>query len=366
MSINGAGFAVKIGIIGHVRYAIREPFSGGLEMHTHLLSKALRARGHDVTVFCAADSDTSMHMEAICSETDEKADHTDNLRDSADSIEHRAYQGLMNELCDRSFDIIHNNSLHYIPIEMSSQLSIPMVTTLHTPPFPELVGAIGVSNLQQISFVAVSRSVQREWSRYMPIRRVIPNGIDLAKFAFSAQPDEAPYLVWYGRIVPEKGLHLAIEAARIAGFALHIAGPISDEAYFRAEVQPRLNSQTIYLGHLTHRDLAKVIGGARAFLCTPCWEEPYGLVVAEALACGTPVAAFARGAMSEILDASCGVLVLREDPVALAQAALSAQYLSRPDCRARATGICDASHMIGSYESLYSDLLGRQQARGAA
>lgn len=350
---------LRIGIIAHLKHAIREPFAGGLEMHTSMLQGELQRRGHDVTVFASSRSEPHACVEAICDETSLNAVGCDEAPDKTFFQEHHAYLSLMNGLRSRPFDLIHNNSLHYLPVAMADALPMPMVTTLHTPPFAWLESGVRLCRAPHATFVAVSESIRRLWASVAPVDHVIMNGINLDHFAFHANPAAEAYLVWYGRIVPEKGLHHAITAAALSGERLLIAGPISDQAYFDREVGPRLNDQIRYLGHLPHIELAVVVGGARAFLCTPCWEEPYGLVVAEALACGVPVAAFARGAIPELLDAGCGVLATPDDPQSLAKAALAAQGLDRRDCRARAEQRCDAKRMIDEYEALYAGLLDR-------
>lgn len=344
---------MRIGIIAHLKHPIAEPFAGGLEMHTHLLAQSLRHRGHAVTLFASSKSEPGIGLEAICAETAIQATGTTEATDIPFFQEHHAYLSLMNDLRHRSFDIIHNNSLHYLPVAMADSLPMPMVTTLHTPPFCWLESGIRLCSARNHSFVAVSRSVAGLWRHVTHSDTVVLNGIDLQKFAFHAQPDVDPYLVWYGRIVPEKGLHLAIEAARLVGLPLRIAGPVLDEDYYRTSIAPALGKDAIHVGHLAHRGLAQLVGGARAFLCTPMWDEPYGLVVAEALACGVPVAAFARGAVPEILDATCGVMATPDDVASLAQAALSALTLNRRACRTRAKQMCDAERMVDKYEALY-------------
>ena len=348
---------MRIGIIAHLKHAIREPFAGGLEMHTSMLQNALQRRGHHVTVFASSRSEPAACVEAICDETSLSDIGCDEAPDKAFFQEHHAYLSLMNGLRCRPFDLIHNNSLHYLPVAMADALPMPMVTTLHTPPFAWLESGVRLCKAPHATFVAVSESIRRSWSKVAPVDHVIMNGIDLDRFAFRAEAAKEPYLVWYGRIVPEKGLHHAIAAAGLIGARLLIAGPISNQDYFDREVGPRLNETIVYLGHLPHVELAEVVGGARAFLCTPCWDEPYGLVVAEALACGTPVTAFARGAIPELLDAGCGVLAVPDDPQSLAQAALAAQALDRRDCRASAEQRCDAERMIDQYEALYAGLI---------
>jgi glycosyltransferase involved in cell wall biosynthesis len=242
---------------------------------------------------------------------------------------------------------------------------MPMVTTFHTPPFCWLESGVRLCSAEDHAFVAVSKSVAALWDHVAKADEVILNGIDLQKFAFHPVPDEAGYLVWYGRIVPEKGLHFAIEAARLIGLPLRIAGPILDEEYYRIRIAPQLGADAVHVGHLAHSELARLVGGARAFLCTPMWDEPYGLVIAEALACGVPVAAFERGAIPEILDAACGVLATPDDVASLAAAGLAALSLDRRACRQRAERICDVGQMVAGYEALYRrQIAQRRQGQG--
>lgn len=344
---------MRIGIIAHLKHPIAEPFAGGLEMHTHLLARSLRDRGHAVTLFASSRSEPGVGLEAICAETAIQTVGTTEATDVAFFREHHAYLSLMTDLRHRNFDIIHNNSLHYLPVAMADSLPMPMVTTLHTPPFCWLESGIRLCTADNHKFVAVSRSVAGLWGHVTHSDTVIWNGIDLQKFGFHLHPDVDPYLVWYGRIVPEKGLHLAIEAARQVGMPLRIAGPILDQDYYQTRIAPALGKDVVHVGHLAHDELARLVGGARAFLCTPMWDEPYGLVVAEALACGVPVAAFARGAIPEILDVTCGVLATPDDVASLAQAVVRALTLDRRACRTRAQQTCDAERMVDNYEALY-------------
>jgi glycosyltransferase involved in cell wall biosynthesis len=354
---------LRIGIIAHLKHPIGEPFAGGLEMHTHMLQSQLVSRGHAVTIFASTHSDPGSNLEPICDETSISEVGLAEAPDHAFFQEHHAYLSLMNRLRLSDFDIIHNNSLHYLPVAMADVLPMPIVTTLHTPPFSWLESGIRLCRSPQASFVAVSNSIRISWTPVVPISRVILNGIDLNRFRFQAAPDSKPYLVWCGRIVPEKGLHFAIAACRAIGAELRIAGPISDEDYFEREIRPSLSQTIVYLGHLKHEGIAALVGGARASLCTPCWDEPYGLVVAEALACGVPVAAFARGAIPELLDATCGILANKDDVASLAQAAKQAQTLDRAACRAMAERSCDVSRMIDDYEALYRQLSTKTGAR---
>jgi glycosyltransferase involved in cell wall biosynthesis len=350
---SGAEEPLKIGIIAHIKHPVREPYAGGLEMHTWNLSEGLRRRGHAVTVF-AAEGSQIPGFEPISAAT----------RDIPDffSAEHHAYFELMRALQERDFDVIHNNSLHYLTIAMAAELPMPVATTLHTPPFWEIEGSARMTASAGHRFVAVSEFLRRIWQPIVPVDYVICNGIDLELFPYCAAPAQEPYLLWSGRIVPEKSLHLAMDAARVAHQPLHIAGPIADRHYFDEYIVPRMeNKHARYLGHLSHAALAVEMGGATTFVFTPMWDEPYGLVVAESLSCGTPVAAFDRGAVASVLDPSCGVLVAPGDVGALAVAMGQCATLSRAACRLRATEVADANVMLGRYEALYRQMLREQR-----
>jgi UDP-glucose:tetrahydrobiopterin glucosyltransferase len=343
-------YPVKIAIIAHLKFPIAQPFSGGLEMHTHLLASALQARGHTVTLYASEGSGGTFDLVPVCAPTGCAFDDVSEAR--IDAAEHAAYVRIMDAVAAGGYDFVHNNSLHYLPLLRAGELAVPMVTALHTPPFEPFVRGVR-ARARDMTFAAVSPSLAREWRDLIGEPQVIGNGIDLDAFAYSARPVGAPHAIWMGRLVPEKGPHLAIDAARAAGLPLKFAGPRSNPAYWDSEIAPRLGDDITYLGHLGHDDLARRVGEAHVALCTPRWEEPFGLVLAEFLACGTPVAAFRRGAIPDILDASSGVLAEADNVVDLGRAVTRAIHLNRADCRRRAEHLFDASTMTDQYEDLY-------------
>jgi glycosyltransferase involved in cell wall biosynthesis len=272
--------------------------------------------------------------------------------------EHHAYLTLMLQLSRaRDFDVVHNNCLHHLPIAMAPAVSTPMVTTLHTPPTAWLESAIQTGPCPMM-FVAVSEHTARAW-RPSASAEVIRNGVDLDVWPPGLGGGAA---IWFGRLVPEKGADLAILAAQAAGLELDLVGPIADLGYFEDHIRPHLGSQIRYLGHLNHAALAEWVGGASVTLVTPRWDEPYGLVVAESLACGTPVAAFDRGGVAELLDPTCGVLVDADDVAGLADAAVRAGLLSRADARAHAVRHCSLARMVDAYEILYARIAAESDA----
>ncbi|MBW8486994.1 glycosyltransferase [Actinomadura parmotrematis] len=348
---------LRIALIASARFPIREPFAGGLEAHTWALARALQAGGHRVTLFAGAGSDPGLGVRELAvhvPEISEAARRDVSMPGAAMLADHHAYLQLMLELAaSREFDLVHNNSLHYLPIAMAAALPVPVLTTLHTPPTPWLESAIQAPRRCPVTFAAVSAHAARAWRHLVPDARVVANGVDVRRWT-PGPGGGAP--VWFGRLVPEKGAHLAIEAARLAGLPLRIAGPVSAPEYFEARIRPLLGEGVEYLGHLGTAELAGLLGGAAAVLVTPCWDEPYGLVVAEALACGTPVCGFARGALPELVTDACGRLVPGDDVAALAAALAETVGLSRADARAHAERTCSLEAMVGRYEQLYWEL----------
>lgn len=353
---------MRVCLIASSRFPVREPFAGGLEALTHHLARLLVARGHRVTLF-ASGCDPRLPVEHLAPERfvpTRTAMRDVHAPSAAWMEEHHAYLGLMLELAregaDR-FDVVHNHSLHHLPVAMAPALPIPMVTTLHTPPLPWIESAAAVAPGAS-AWTAVSRTTARAWSRTLTARPVL-NGVDTA--AWRPGPGGGP-VVWTGRLVPEKAPHLAIDAARRAGREILLAGPVSDEAYVARELTPRLGPDARLLGHLDHAALARLLATATVALVTPTWEEPYGLVAAEAMACGTPVAAFDRGAMSEVVLPRTGALAAPDDVDALAEAIEVAATCDRRVVRRHAERALSAERMVREYEQVYADLVLGEQA----
>ena len=356
----------RIAVIASSRFPICQPFAGGLEAHVWHLSRNLAAQGHEVSLFAAPGSDPALGSGALTVRelTLSKAATSDvSMPAPAFMADHHGYLSLMLDLAkygaDR-FDLVHNHSLHYLPVAMSPLLSIPMLTTLHTPPTPWLESALDTTAGEGTRLAAVSRHTAAAWRPVADDIVVIPNGIDTTRWPLGPGGD---YLVWSGRITPEKGTHLAIAAARKAALPLMIAGPVSDSRYFQAEVLPQLDDRVRYAGHLDQEALAEVVGHAGAALVTPAWDEPYGLVVAEAMSCGTPVVAFARGGITELVSTRSGRLVPADDIGAMAAAIPAAMSLSRQGVRAHAKRRCSAGAMLRTYVTLYGNMIDESRNR---
>lgn len=346
--------ALRICLIASSRFPIREPFAGGLEAHTHSLAAALIERGHAVTLYAAPGSDPALAVDTL--PVAPFAASAQARRDVCAPpetwmAEHHAYLSLMLALQRsgrRRFDVVHNNSLHHLPVAMAPALELPMLTTLHTPPTPWLESAMRIGG-RSTAVVAVSHATARQWAGVADVG-VIANGIDVARWALGSGGEHA---VWLGRVVPEKGAHLAIDAARRAGMKLVLAGPLHDPEYFGEQVAPRLGEDVRYAGHLGGAALRRLVAESRVALVTPRWDEPYGLVAAEAMACGTPVAAFARGGLPELVTEDSGRLAPPDDVDALARALIEAAALPREGVRRHAERALSIDVMVDAYEEAY-------------
>ncbi|CAN5751499.1 glycosyltransferase family 4 protein [soil metagenome] len=352
---------LRVAILAASRHPIIEPFAGGLEAHTWQLATGLRRRGHRVAVFAGAGSDPSLDVRPFAggSPALSAAARADvSFGPEATMVEHHAYLSTLLDLArtgTAEFDVLHNNSVHHLPLAMAPAIDVAQVTTLHTPPTAWMELAIKASTTPlPIRFCAVSHHTAEAW-RGTVDATVVPNAVDLSAWPVGPGGTDA---IWSGRIVPEKGPHLAIDAARSAGLRIRLAGPILDPTYWSDEVQPRLGPDVEWIGHLSQRALAREVGASAVAVVTPRWDEPFGLVALEALACGTPVAAIARGGLGGLLDPCSSRVVHSEDVGELAHAVIAASMLDRCRARRHAEEHGSLERMLDRYEDLYRSAIG--------
>lgn len=349
-------------MIGPAVNPVREPYAGGLESFVGNLTAGLRARGHEVFLFAAAgstDAETEFTFPAGGWQASQLAEQDTSMPARAFMAEHHAHLQVMTALrtqyADR-IDIVHNNSLHYLPLSLADTLPVPVLTTLHTPPTPWLESALAPGAAAS-RFTCVSRSTARQWAHVLPGCPVVPNGVSPEQWPLGPG---GPDLLWYGRMTAEKAPHLAVRAAALADRSIDLAGPVSDPHYFHQVVEPLLGERVRYLGHLSGTKLARVVGHAAAVLVTPVWDEPFGLVIAEAAMCGTPVVAFDRGGVAETLepDASnpVGRVVAAGDVEAMAAAVDDVREFDRACVRREARRRLSFDRVVDRYETAYRRL----------
>lgn len=311
--------SLRIVVIAPLRFPIRAPHPGGLESAVWSEVAALRRRGHDVSLVAVRGSDfvqpdsvfelPNLDWPQDVMLTDVSYPH------SYEATTVPALDQALAAIAARSdeFDIVSNHCLHPLPITRAPVLGVPMVTTLHTPPDQAFVGAHATAGRAGSTFLAVSDFTRREWERAGLRSDLLPNGVDPTAWP---EGDGGQALVWFGRIVPEKAPHLAVEVARRLGRPLTIAGRIGDLHYAEHTLFPLLGDGVTYVGALAPAPLADLVGGSAAALSTPAWAEPFGLVAPEALMCGTPVVSFAVGGVPEIAARSVGMEIVAPGDVA--------------------------------------------------
>jgi UDP-glucose:tetrahydrobiopterin glucosyltransferase len=234
-----------------------------------------------------------------------------------------------------------------------------MVTTFHTPVFDNF--QLGLNNLRRENqtqvFTAVSGHLAKLFSKFNIDVKTVYNGIDLNNWTYTSQ-SKGNQVCWFGRICKEKAPHLAIEAALKANSHIVLAGPISNEEYYKDFIEHHLDHKLVsYAGHLHQNEINELLGASSAMLFTSVWQEPYGLTIAESLACGTPVISWNLGASPEILDDTCGILVDAINTSKMALAIIAAKSLDRSACRTRAENFCSAEAMTRAYIKLYVETI---------
>jgi len=346
---------MRIAILAHVRQRIAEPFAGGMESHCWYLAAGLQARGHEVVLFASGDSDPRFTIEPVLADHYERTFPWAEHRGSAPLIAHldAGYAHACDRIAAGGFDVVHNNSLHRFPLEARRTAVTPTVTSLHVPPYDALHWFVAASPAPRHRLTVTSaRQLAAWWPQGAPPEAsVLHNGIDPARWPFAERGDGTA--VWCGRITPNKGPHLAAQAAIRAGIPLTLFGAIEDTEYWTAEVVPLLGEGVRYGGHLEGAALAAELGRASIFVFTPCWDEPFGLVAVEAMACGLPVAAFDMGAAREVVG-EAGAFAPCGDVEGLALAIDTAYAIPRTVARARVLRLFTQDRWLARCEDLYA------------
>ena len=336
---------------------------GGIEAVVELLCDALVARGHDVTLFAAPGSRSTAHVQALLEEphpdTIGSALHeSDHVACAWQQVEHAAAQG-------NPFDLLHDHS-GFTALAMADRIGVPVVHTIHGP-FDRETSRFYRRHGHKATLVAISRSQAASAPTGVPISAVVPNPIAVERWPLVTQKQD--YVLWIGRMAPVKGAHRAIEAAHLADASLVLAGPVQpgQEPYFREQIEPHIDGRRVrYVGEVTGAAKQQLYANARALLMPVCWPEPFGMVMIEALACGTPVIAFPEGAAAEIvIDGENGMLVAHEQQMARAIDQVGAMGAIDPArCRASAAERYDIAVTATGYERAYR-LAGVERAPAA-
>jgi glycosyltransferase involved in cell wall biosynthesis len=342
---------VRIAHIAPVATTIPPPKSGSVETMTSLLTEGLVARGHDVTLFATGDSKTKATLHAIYPHGYWHDEHMwpwelYEMLNLAAAVERAA-----------DFDIIHYEAAYY-PMSLAfGRLSpTPIVQTLHHSPSAAEIHLW--SRYPEAPFVAISEEQARLLNGLTVVGTVL-HGIDTDNFVFRDKPED--YLLFLGRFTDGKGVLQAIEIAKRAGLRLILAA--AEDEYYRERVAPHVDGRhVVYYGEADFPAKVKLYGGARALLYPIQAREPFGLVLAEAMACGTPVAALDRGAVREVVDHGVTGMVF-DDLEQMVNELPRVFGLDRRLVRERAVARFGAARMVDEYLSVYSRLVEAHCAR---
>ncbi len=331
---------MRIAMLGPIAWRTPPEHYGPWERVTSLLTEGLVAAGVDVTLFATLDSLTSAELDGVCPHgyaTDTELDG-------------RVWEALhVAHAFDRSgeFDLVHNQ-LDWLPLAFDRFCAAPLVTTIHGFSGPAILPAYQHS---RSAFVSISDSDRSSSLDYLA---TIHHGIDFGELP---QGPGGEGLVAFGRIHRDKGTATAIEIARAAGRPLVICGPVQDQDYFDEQVAPHIDDRAVtYLGSIGPAERARVLGGAAALLHPIGFDEPFGLAVVEAMACGTPVVAYRRGSMAAVVDEAVTGYLADDVLTAVAAVALAIR-LDRSAVRERAVARFGVTRMVEQYLAAYRRLL---------
>jgi glycosyltransferase involved in cell wall biosynthesis len=332
---------MRVALLGPIAWRTPPKHYGPWELITSLLAEGLVRRGIDVTLFATLDSQTAASLDGVCPHGYAEDD----------ALDGRVWEGLhVSHALERSaeFDLMHNH-LDWLPLAFSQHCRTRLVTTIHGFSDRKILPAYQASSS---SFVSISDADRAAGLNYIA---TVHHGIDLSRFAFSATGGED--LVVLGRIHPDKGTADAIEIANQAGRRLKIAGPVQDLAYYKEKVAPFVDDDKVrYLGSVGPEQRSDLLASAAALLHPIGFAEPFGLSVVEAMAAGTPVIAYDKGSMPEVIDEGVtGFLV--SDITSAVAAVESAITLPRADIRRTAERRFSADHMVDRYLAVYASLL---------
>ncbi len=334
---------MKIAMLSPLSWRTPPRHYGPWENVVSLLTEQLVSMGIEVTLFATGDSITSGELAWVC----ERPYSED------PNIDAKVWECLhIAELFKRAdeFDLIHNQ-YDFLPLSYSDFTDVPIVTTIHGFSSDSILPVYKEYN-DSTYYVAISEADKCTELDYIA---TIHHGIDLDQFPF--KKEQGDYLLFLGRIHPDKGVHDAIEVARRTGHRLIIAGIIQDVTYFKEQVEPHIDGSTIeYIGSVGPEKRQEVLGGALAQLHLIHFDEPFGLSVVESMACGTPVIAYSRGSMPEIIRHGCtGFLV--NDVEAAVQAVGKISSLDRHNCRQEVERHFTSKRMAHEYVKVYHKIL---------
>lgn len=341
---------MKVAMLSPIAWRTPPRHYGPWENVVSLLTEALVKRGIDVTLFATGDSLTIARLQAVC----KKGYEEDR------SIEPKVWECLhISEVFEHAgeFDLIHNN-FDFLPLTYSGLISTPVITTIHGFSSPKIYPVYQKYN-DRAFYVSISKADRLDSLDYVAN---VYHGIDISQFTFQPRPGE--YLLFFGRIHIDKGAGQAIEIAKKSGMKLIMAGIIQDSQYYEKNIRPFIDgSSVIYVGSAGPEKRDSLLGNAYALLHPINFDEPFGLSVVESMACGTPVIAFNRGSMPELISHGHNGFLVQTVDEAVA-AVHDSPMIKRSACRRVVEERFTADRMAEKYIDVYRRILKMTRLEG--
>ncbi len=340
---------MRIGLIAPPWTPIPPTLYGGIELVVDELARGLADAGHDLLLFTTGDSTCPVPRRWVL-----PAAEGQRIGMAVPELRHvlHAYEAV------RECDVVHDHTIMG-PFHAEHYPDLPVATTIHGP-FNEELSDLYRAVADRVPVIAISHAQHRA-APDVPVARVIHHGIDATRFPVGdgAGDTEGPYVVFLGRMADDKGAHRAVEVARRAGMRILLAAKMREPwelRYFTDRVEPLLGPGAVYLGEVSHERKLELLAGAAALLFPIRWNEPFGMVMLEAMACGTPVLAFPEGAAPEVVrDGATGFLCEDEDAMVAALGRLG--ELDRADCRQAVEGYFSTQRMVAEHVELFESML---------
>jgi glycosyltransferase involved in cell wall biosynthesis len=345
---NDAEAPLRIAMLAPPWISVPPPGYGGVETVVSVLTEELVASGHDVTLLCAPGSQSSARVVPLLANAQPAE-----IERSLYEVDHvaRAFAVIESAPPEEPFDVVHDHC-GFTALAMADRIDVPIVHTMHGQ-FTPSTAAFYSHHSHKATLVAISKAQLASAPDALGTLDVISNPIDVRAWPLREHKDD--YLLWVGRMAPVKGPHRAITAARAAGVPLVLAGVVQpgQKAFFDSEVAPHIDGEKVrFIGEVGGADKLALFAGARALLMPIRWDEPFGMVIVEALACGTPVIAFPEGSTRElVVDGLTGFLV--HDEAAMGEAVDQLPRIAPAACRAWVAANCDVGVVAAAYEQVF-------------
>jgi glycosyltransferase involved in cell wall biosynthesis len=359
---------VKIAIVAPLVSAIREPQGGGSQAFVSDLARGLAGRGHEVHVYAAAGSEIS-GVTVIDTGIDPRTLLATLYRAAGPAspdaaLAATAFASVYSAVRRTRYDVVHNHAFDAPAISLATGLNAPVVHTLHLPPDTSVAAALrqAARGHEPPAVAGVSAFQAGAWRAHTKVDAVLPPFVPTHSIPWSATAGRGA--IFAGRLSPEKGAAEAIDIARAAGIGIDIYGDAYDLEYAREQIDPRRRAPGVAIHAAVPREsLWAAMARAAVALCPAQWDEPFGMAAADAQACGTPVVAFKRGGLAElVVDGITGFLVGPDDTQAAAASVRRATQISRAACRDHAERHLDLERSLDAHEQLYRRIIGPRAA----